>query len=332
MKCARRFLFIFTYPLAFAVVRSPYYRSWIQSCWLLLCALALTGCDEATDSFGRLDKVWGRRGISNGRFQKPRAMCIDAQDRLYVVDMTARIQVFTSEGEFLRVWQTPDHKQGRPTGLSIDSEGRVLVADTHYYQLLIYSPQGELVQRIGGTMGHRPGEFGLVTDAVQDRQGNYYISEYGEYDRIQKFTRDGKFLLQWGGHGSEPGQFLRPQNMAIDSEDRIWVADACNHRLQCFDLSGKLLLVWGREGKGPGELYYPYDVELDSEGNLYICEFGNHRVQKFSPQGTSLGCWGREGRREPGELFNPWALVVDSKNRLHVLDTNNHRMQRVLVN
>lgn len=295
----------------------------------IVALVAAAGCDSTpAGSFGRLEQVWGRRGISAGRFQKPRAIAIDAEDRLYIVDMTARIQVFNPEGEFIRSWQTPVHDAGRPTGLSIDKQGRVLVADTHYYRMLVYSPKGELLKTIGGTFGNGPGQFSLVTDAVEDRAGNLYIAEYGEFDRIQKFAKDGSFVLEWGGHGSEPGQFVRPQNMEIDGQDRIWVADACNHRIQVFDANGKLLFLWGRQGSAPGELYYPYDLAFDAEGNLLVCEFGNHRVQRFTTDGKSLGCWGRHGRGE-GELHNPWALVCDSRNRMHVLDSYNHRVQRV---
>ena len=286
------------------------------------------GCDRDQTRIGHLEKVWGRRGISDGRLQKPRAMAIDAEDRLFIVDMTARIQAFDTEGHYLHGWQTPDHKVGKPTGISIGRDGNVLVADTHYYQVLVYSPVGKLLKTIGGTEGHRPGEFGLVTDVVEDSVGNMYVAEYGEYDRIQKFSPDGKFILQWGGHGSEPGRFIRPQNMAIDAEDRIWVADACNHRIQVFDTGGNLLKLWGSEGSEPGRLYYPYDIFLAPDGNILVCEYGNNRVQKFTPDGRSLGCWGVEGRKQ-GQLHNPWALVLDGKGKVHVLDTNNHRVQRV---
>ncbi len=257
-------------------------------------------------------------------------MAIDAQDQLYIVDMTARIQVFTREGEFLRGWQTPIHEQGRPTGLSIGRSGNVLVADTHYYRLLIYSPQGELLETLGGTLGHGPGEFGLVTDAVEDSHGNLYVSEYGEFDRIQKFDPQHKYVMEWGSHGSALGQFSRPQRMAIDAQDRIWVVDACNHRIQVFDTSGKRLFHWGELGSEPGKLHYPYDLALDGEGHVYIVEFGNHRVQKFTEDGKSLGCWGTHGR-EPGQMHNPWSLVRDSHGQLSVLDTNNHRVQRITM-
>lgn len=293
----------------------------------------VAGCGMNPHNYGRLAAVWGRRGISDGRFQRPRAIAIDRDDRIYVVDKTARIQVFDTGGKFLRGWRTPAHETGKPTGLSIGSDGNLLVADTHYYRLLIYSPQGELLRTIGGTLGQGPGEFGQVTDAVQDSKGNYYVAEKGEYDRIQKFSPEGEFLLQWGGHGRGPGQFVLPQSLAVDENDHIWVADACNHRIQVFDTEGKLLRMWGSEGRGLGELYYPYDLVLGENGDVYVCEYGNHRVQKFTFQKStgdyeSLGCWGTNGRGE-GELHNPWGLVRDSRGKIYVLDTNNHRIQCV---
>jgi len=302
--------------------------------WLALCIACLvvhiSGCTDTGGVDGHVEVVWGSRGVTDGRFQKPRAVAVDADDRLYIVDMTARIQVFDADGNFLRSWKTPTHENGRPSGLSFDRDGNLLVADTHYYQVLVYTPEGELLadRSIGGTAGNRPGEFGFVTDAVQDSAGNVYIAEYGQFDRIQKFSPNGTFLLEWGGHGSEPGQFVRPQNMVIDSEDQIWVADACNHRIQVFDTNGKLLKHWGVQGSEPGQLYYPYDLALDGQGHVYVVEYGNHRVQKMTLDGKSLGCWAVNGRGE-GQLHNPWALALDTQGRLHVIDSNNHRVQRV---
>ena len=312
-----------------AALRSRRGRITRRQCLIALAAL-VTGCNRDGNTMGRLEKVWGRRGVSDGRFQKPRAMTIDDRDRIYVVDMTARIQVFNTDGEFLHGWRTPEKKAGKPTGLSATKDGRILVADTHYYRVLIYSSDGELLQTIGGTRGEEPGRFGLVRDAVQDSQGNYYVCESGEYDRIQKFTADGKFLLQWGEPGSQPGQLTLPQSMAVDEEDRIWVADACNHRIQVFDTEGRLLGLWGSQGGRPGQLYYPYDLVLSPDGLVYVSEFGNHRIQRFTRDGQSRGCWGTYGRQE-GQLADPWALVRDSRGRIHVLDTKNHRVQKVRV-
>jgi sugar lactone lactonase YvrE len=291
--------------------------------------LALTGCIDSGAS-GTPELIWGEQGIRPGQLEKPRAIAIDGNDEIYLVDMTARIQVFDADGKYLRGWRTPASANGRPTGLTIFKSGRLFVPDTHYYRVLVYEADGTPVESatLGGVMGSGPGEFGWVTDVAEDSEGNIYVSEYGEHDRIQKFSRDGQFLLQWGGNGEELGQFRRPQSMAIDADDRIWVADSCNHRIQVFDTTGKLVAHWGKEGSEPGQLYYPYSIVHDAKGHVYVCEYGNHRVQKFTLDGKSLGCWGTHGRA-PGELYNPWAIALDSKGRLNVLDSNNHRVQRV---
>ncbi|MEZ6087765.1 MAG: NHL repeat-containing protein [Pirellulaceae bacterium] len=296
----------------------------------------LGGCIGSQGAVGEVDLVWGRRGLSDGRFQKPRAITIDADDNLYIVDTTGRIQVFTADGDYLRGWKTPEAVNGRPTGMEVDHRSsRLLVADTHYYQMLTYSLDGNLLLQevIGGTKGTGPGEFSFITDAVRDSRGNYYTGEYSDVDRIQKFAPDGTFLMQWGSTGGEPGQFVRPQSLVVDRNDHLWVADSCNHRIQIFDATGdkpKLLEMWGSFGHEPGMLYYPYGIVLDrnTEQSLYVCEYGNNRVQKFDPHGTLIDIWGRPGHAT-GELFNPWGIVQDSRGRLHVLDSNNHRVQRI---
>ena len=282
---------------------------------------------------GKLDAVWGRHGASDGLFQKPRAVAIDAQDRLYIVDKSARIQVFSRDGEFLKGWMTPEWEFGKPSGLSFDGDGNLMVADTHYYRVLFYTPEGELIEEktIGGEEGYTPGKFGWVTDAVQDSKGNYYVSEYGESDRIQKFSAEGDFLFGWGGHGDGDFEFKRPQNLAIDEHDHLWVADACNHRISVFDAAEgdqpRLIQSWGEMGTEPGQLRYPYDLLVEPDC-VYVCEFGNSRVQKFTLDGKLLGSWGAQGRGQ-GELHNPWALVKDSQGYLHILDTYNQRVQRI---
>lgn len=288
-----------------------------------------TGCLKSIEPTEKVE-IFGKRGIGDGRFQKPRAIAIK-DDELFVVDMTARIQVHNTKGEFVRSWRTPAWKSGKPCGLSFSQDGLLMVADTHYYRVLFYTSEGDLVEErtIGGETGRGPGEFCFVTDAIQDSQGNYYVAEYGDYDRIQKFDSEGNYLFEWGGHGSELGQFLRPQGITIDENDFLWVADACNHRIQVFDATGdspEIVKVWGENGFNVGQLRYPYDLWLDGEDHLYIAEFGNNRIQKFTRDGESLGTWGGPGK-EPGQLFQPWALCVDQRGFIHVLDTYNHRVQ-----
>lgn len=314
-------------------------RRWIRdACGIVGAAcLASTGCVPSGGN-ALPELVWGRRGFSDGRFLKPRAITIDADDQLYIVDTTGRIQVFDPDGNLLRLWKTPKTKNGRPTGLAVQPAGLVsdqpqlMVADTHYYRMLVYQLNGALVNdaQIGGVPGHSPGEFAFVTDAVCDRDGCFYIGEYGDSDRIQKFDPDGNFITQWGGTGREPEKFVRPQSLVIDGTT-LWVVDACNHRLQRYDIASEIprfIDVWGQEGDGPGSFYYPYDLAIAGDGSVVVCEYGNQRLQRFDANGNLMAMWGGPGF-EPGQLYQPWGVVIDSRDRVHVLDSNNHRVQRL---
>ncbi|GAC1466055.1 MAG: NHL repeat-containing protein [Isosphaeraceae bacterium] len=297
---------------------------------LLLFAVAAiacgTGCDDTEGS--RAELVWGVHGTRPGWLHKPRVAAFDTEDHLFIADLTDRIQVFDRDGKYLRGWTTPDLNVDGPSGLTVDRFGRLLVADTHFYRVLVYSTRGELLFQLGdGVQGTTPGRFGYTTDVVLDKAGNFYVAEYGENDRIQVFSPDGKWLRQWGGHGYEPGEFLRPRALAMDDQDRLYVADSCNHRIQVFDTSGKLLKLWGTRGVANGQMSYPFDLAIGPDGSLYVCEYGNARVQKFTRDGKSLGHWGGPGR-EPGRLNNPWALAVDRQGAVSVIDSNNHRVQR----
>jgi DNA-binding beta-propeller fold protein YncE len=301
-------------------------RCWRGAAVGLLIVLAGCGGDPS-----RPEVVWGRRGVQDGDFVRPRAIAIDAHDRLYIVDFTARIQVYDTDGNYLGVtWSTPDYRNGRPSGLSIDRDGNALVSDSHYHCVRVYSPEGTELRHppLGGIAGKEPGQFGYVSDAVQDEDGYYYVAEFGENQRISKLAPDGTFLFCWGNAGAEPGQFSRARALALGPDGLLYVADACNHRIQVFTRAGELVRLWGEPGEEPGQLRYPYDLAFGKAGELYVVEYGNHRVQKFTPDGRSLGCWGGPGR-EPGRLNCPWALAVDSKGRVHVVDTENHRVQRI---
>jgi DNA-binding beta-propeller fold protein YncE len=294
--------------------------------WTPLLLIALAGCGVP----GRPDKVWGQRGVRDGQLVRPRAAVIDRQDRLWVVDFTARVQAYDLDGNYLGpTFTTPDYRNGRPSGLGLDREGHLIVCDSHYHCLRVYSAEGAELRKLGGEAGSGPGQFGYVSDAVQDDDGFFYVAEFGENDRVTKLDADGRFVQSWGSSGKEPGQFTRLRALALGPDGLLYCADAGNDRVQVFTRSGELVRAWGDPGEAPGQLKYPYDLAFGPQGDLYVVELGNHRVQKFTADGRPLGCWGGPGR-EPGQLASPWALAVDRKGRVHVIDTENHRVQRVV--
>ena len=72
-------------------------------------------------------QIIGSRGVGVGQFNKPRSVAVDAQDNLYVVDMTGRVQKFSSNGVFLLSWQMPQTDLGKPKGMGRDRDGNIIV-------------------------------------------------------------------------------------------------------------------------------------------------------------------------------------------------------------
>lgn len=273
--------------------------------------------------------MWGRRGVVNGDLIRPRAVTILLGDRIYIVDFTARIQCYNADGEYQNItWQTPDYSNGRPSGMGATRAGQVIVADSHYHTVRVYDANGKELFTRGGNVGSAPGQFGYISDVVEDKKGGWFLSEFGANERITHLDPTGQLDGVWGSPGTEPGQFNHIRALALGPDDNLYVADACNHWIQVFDASGKWLRNIGKHGTGPGELAYPYDIAFNSRGELLVVEMGNHRVQKLTANGEPMAMWGGPGRK-PGQLYSPWALIVDSRDRVHVLDTENHRVQRI---
>ena len=275
-------------------------------------------------------QVVGHKGIAPGAFFKPRAIAIDAVGRFYVVDRSGRIQYFSSTGELLHVWTTPEYANGQPVGLAVENDGTLLVNDSHYSRILRYSAGGEKLLARWGKEGKGPGEFTFGRDVVVDSEGYIYAGDYGGLnDRIQKMDRQGRFVLEWGSMGEAPGQFMRPQGMAIERSggaEFLLVTDCANHRVQRFMLDGTFVGTIGSVGRAPGEFRFPIAIAVDRAGNYLVCEWGNNRIQKLTPEGESLGMWGEAGFA-PGQLSTPWDVAIGLDDRIYVVDYGNHRVQ-----
>jgi streptogramin lyase len=65
---------------------------------------------------------------------------------------------------------------------------------------------------------------------------------------VVKYSRDGKYLLQWGKRGTGPGEFGLPHNVVADAQGRVYVSDRDNQRIEVFDANGKFLAEWKDTG------------------------------------------------------------------------------------
>jgi sugar lactone lactonase YvrE len=254
---------------------------------------------------------------------------VDTQDNLYVVDMTGRVQKFSSNGVFLLSWQMPQTDRGKPKGLCRDCDGNIIVLEPHYQRVNVFSPEGKLLAQWGKS-GTNAGEFTLPRAVAVDSQGDVFVSEYSVLDRVQRFTARGeKFLAGFGHSGTGPNELNRPEGLCVDAQGLLYVADSCNHRIQVFSRDGKLIRAYGKPGKAMGELSYPYDICVDAAGRQYVCEFGNSRIQVFDANGQPLEIIGGPGLA-PGQFNDPWGLALDSAGNLYVADSQNHRVQKLI--
>ena len=292
------------------------------------CVPALTGCDEISSPSDapKVLAAFGQTGRGQGDFIYPRAIDVTGDGSLLVVDKTGRIQKLSPDGKFLDIIKMPLAETGKPTGLSVAPNGNLYVADTHYHRIVVFSPEGKLIDEFG-KFGQENGCFIYPTDVAFSPDGKIFVSEYGGNDRISVFSKQGDFLYCFGTPGSGAGQLARPAAICVDPARKcLYVADACNHRIAIYDLYGKLLGYIGSAGRAPGQLRYPYDLALLPDGTLVVCEYGNNRLQLFGPDRKSLAVCGRAGRQS-GQLAYPWGVAVDARRRAFIVDAGNNRIQ-----
>ena len=268
--------------------------------------------------------IIGGTGQRDGHFVTPRAA--DFKDGiLVVIDKTGRLQRFDQHGSFLSAWSLPPTGNGFPTGVTLDDQGNIWIADTHGHRVRVLDPLGnELL--IFGEYGTGDGQFLYPTDIAFQHDGLVLVSEYGGNDRISVFDHAGNFLHAFGTHGKGAEEFRRPQSIAVHPETNLmYITDSANHRIVVYDINGTLINTFGSVGNKSGELLYPYSIVVLHDGTLLVTEFGNNRLQQFNQQGKSLGVWGSAGFAH-GEYKTPWGAVLMQDGVL-VIDTGNNRLQ-----
>ena len=118
----------------------------------------------------------------------------------------------------------------------MDAEGNIWIVDAPGHAIQKLNPQGKVILTLGqqGVPGMSPTNFNLPTDVAFAANGEVYVSDGYGNPRVVKFTRAGRYLLQWGSRGSGPGQFQLPHNLVVDARGRVYVSDRDNRRVEIF--------------------------------------------------------------------------------------------------
>jgi tripartite motif-containing protein 71 len=178
-----------------------------------------------------------------------------------------------------------------------------------------------LLETVWKTNGN-PNAMRLPTELAVDSQGNVYVID-GDNHRIQKFDKDGNFLLMWGGLGAGDGKFLFHTNpdgfygtIAVDENDDVYVGDHHN-RVQKFDSNGNFLMKFGGTGYDDSEFAVLGGIAVNDQGNIYTVDWSESEVQKFDDQGTFLQKWDVPSCKPGGTSF-PHKVVLDGQGRLYI--------------
>jgi DNA-binding beta-propeller fold protein YncE len=196
------------------------------------------------DKDGNFLSKFGSFGSREGQFDNPRQVAVDKDvEFLYVVDsLNNRIQKFDTNGKFVKSWGSLGNRDGQfnlPISVIIDSKGDIIVNDRGTNRIQKFDTNGNFLLSFGSN-GTGNGEFSGVEHMATDKFDNIYVNDPQLGDsgngepRVQKFDSNGKFITKWGSNGTENGQFIDPEHLAVDSEGNVYVSDRGNNNIQVF--------------------------------------------------------------------------------------------------
>ena len=205
---------------------------------------------------------FGGVGGSNGRLSSPTGVAVDDQCFVHVSNSgNDRIEVFTSDGQFIR--QIGRRMLRQPYDVAIH-KAIIYVTDSGNNRIVVFNLKGQIMQTIGD-QGSSPGSFLSPASLALSPYGTIYIADMNNH-RVQVFNTDGMFMTEFG-----VGRLKHPLSIIITADSHVLVADYGSNRIFVFDLMGELLDCF----KVPGT---PYGMAIDTSGSLIVALRNSRQV------------------------------------------------------
>jgi sugar lactone lactonase YvrE len=235
-----------------------------------------------------------------------------------------------------------------PSGVAIDKQGNVYIADTGNQRVREVSMSGKITTIAGGGPG-LSGGTGPATSAhldhptavAVDAQDNVYVVDDSFVYRISPSgtlsTVAGSADPGFSGDGgpASAAELDSPEGIAVDDRGDLYIADTRNNRVREVMPAGTIKTIAGTgvagfSGDGgpatAARLDRPAGVAVDAHGDVYIADRFNSRVRKVSPSGTITTVAGNgrnvlpvvDGKATATPLSNPFGVAVDAKGNLYI--------------
>lgn len=300
---------------------------------------------------------------AEGKFNGPTNIEIDTLGNIYVADVSARIQKFNSNYDFITQWNWYSPSQVIPqerAPLATDTNNNVYVVNIINQTVQKYDTNGNLLGNFisGGVSDidiDQNNNIYLVKDSkVQvydlnaqllkewnlsfqlyggnsitvDATGNVYVSDK-DSQTIEKFNSEGASLLTFSTHGDPAnctGSQSQPLGIYAASNGSIYVTNTYCELVQRFDTNGNYIASIGSSTYSdlPGLFDTPHDIIEDLNGNLLVADTENDRIQKLSNVGSYISHFGSYG----SNIIRPTDTAVDSKGYSYVIDFGNSRVNK----
>ena len=190
---------------------------------------------------GTFVATWGERGSEPGQLNDPNTLTITPKGEIMVADTgNARIQVFDQDGNLLRVWGEKGTEPGKlraPWEAIVRPNGTILVGDLGL-QVFAFDQDGLFLGTAvaGDPTNSSPDN---VYNLDVDPAGNIYLDDFVK-NRISILGPDLTLLAAWGGEGTAEGEFRGANDIAVDQQGHLYVADEKNNRVQVFQIASEI--------------------------------------------------------------------------------------------
>jgi len=179
--------------------------------------------------------------------------CVGHDNLDVVFQFDKRGNILTQFGAGMFVW---------PHGIDVDDDGNVWIADargndSRGHQIIKFNTEGVVLLRLGtaGVAGRTRTTLDQPNDVLVAPNGDIFVADghpASGNNRIVKYSSDGRYLMEWGETGSEPGQFKTPHALAMDSDGLLYVGDRSNRRIQVFEQDGTFVRDFYNMGRSSG--------------------------------------------------------------------------------